>query len=314
MVKYILSLDSGGIRSTIQIYFLYHLEQDLKRVTGKSVFDTFDFYAGTSGGAIVLGSIVYSKFRTMGDILKNFYNLEIMKKIFKRSAISYIFGPCLRPKYDMTEKYHILYEDIGSKLINDTTKDVLITTYSMTKEMPLFFKSYDNKIENSKTFVVDAINASSAAPGYFPTGKYVYNNGVEYGADGALFANDPSDCAYADALKLYGQQEDIRILSIGTGVVNYPSIGAESTDWGLFQWATEGAIIDKLVDVDTSVVNYRMNQFTKALGHKYIRIQCKTDIAIDQINSMSELEKIADGLYTENRVKLFQVLFPEYTL
>lgn len=322
MVKYVLSLDSGGIRSTIQIYFLYYLEQDLKRITGKTIFETFDFFAGTSGGSIVLGAIVYSKYQSIEDILKNYFSLITMKRIFKRSLFSYLLGNFTRPKYDNTEKYQVLYENIGPKLVSDTTKDVLISTYSMTKEIPRFFKSYEKKEEitdpvqvqvlGSKTLVVDVINASSAAPGYFPTEKYEYDMQIEYGTDGAIFASDPSDCAYADALKLYGPNEDIRILSIGTGSRECPSYSKETRAWGLFQWVTKGDIINKLIDVDPKTATYRMEQFTKALGHKYVRIQGQTDIKIDDVDSMDELKLIGLTWYSENKENVFKTLFREY--
>jgi predicted acylesterase/phospholipase RssA len=292
---------------------LYHLEQDLKHLTGKTVFETFDFYAGTSGGALVLGSLVYANAKSVEEILNNYFNLATMKKIFKRSQASYLLSPLFRPKYDATEKYDTLYSAIGPKLITDTTKKVLVTSYSITAEVPRFFKSYDQKKETAKTMIVDAINASSAAPGYFPTAKFDYDSKVEYGTDGAVFANNPADCAYADALKLYGQSEDIRVLSIGTGSGEYPSFGSESMAWGVYQWATKGAIINKLVDVDSNVVNYRMEQFTKALGHKYVRIQGTVDIPLDSIQSMKELEDIAAKWYSENKDKIFETLFEEYT-
>lgn len=313
MTKYILSLESGGIRSIIQIYFLYHLENDLKKITGKSIYDTFDMYAGTSGGALVLGALVYSNFRNIEDILRNYFSETIMKNIFKKSIKSTLFGPLFMPKYNATQKHKILHKDIGSKFITDTDKNVMITAYSITEEVPRFFKSYESKNETKNTLVVDIIDASSAAPGLFPTAPFEYNSKIEYGTDGAIFASDPADCVYADALKVYGPNEDIRILSIGTGFKQYPKFGRESRKWGLYQWVVKGHIIDKLIDIDENIVYYRMQQFTKVLGHKYIKIQGNVDIPLDSISSMKQLENIALEWYNNQKNNLFNTLFPEHT-
>lgn len=312
MVKYVLSLDSGGIRSTIQVFYLYYLEQDLLKHYGKTIYEVFDFYAGTSGGAMVIGALLYTDTRTLGGVIEKFFNEVTMKEIFKRSLSSYLLGGITRPKYDTTNKTKILKENMGSKSIRDTDKDVMITAYSITSKKPRFIKSYERRKDHVDTPIVEAIDASSAAPGYFPNIKFTYRNNVEeYGTDGAIFASDPTDCAYADVLNLYGHEEDIRILSIGTGTGTdkYKSYGKESASWGLYQWVTKGSIISKLLDTDMDTTHYRMKQYSKVLGHRYVRIQGQTDIVMDDVGSMEDLKSIAKDWYLRTRDELFSGFF-----
>lgn len=300
MTKYILSLDSGGIRSIIQVYVLLYLERDLLQLTGKTVLETFDFYAGTSGGALVIAALVYSESKTMAEIADKF-NESIFKRIFKRSYTSYLFGPFLRPKYDNTEKYAVILNEVGIKTMADTDKKVLFTVYSTETGLPKIIKSYCNTKNNLR--VADIVDASAAAPGYFPS--------TSYGIDGAIFASDPTDCAYADALKEF-PNEELKILSIGTGSGEYTKLGPETKYWGLIQWATKGSIVQKLIDVNSGVVNYRMNQFTKALGHTYIRIDGITDIQLDNIKRIEDMKLIAKEWYTENRERILCEIVPDY--
>lgn len=306
MTKYILSLDSGGIRSLIQVYFLLFLEKDLIELTGKTVLETFDFFAGTSGGAMAIAALVYSNAKTMQDVIDNYFNEEVMKQIFKRSLKSRFFAPLCIPKYAATMKHEILAKEVSNKQMYETDKKVLFTLYSVTSSAPKIVKSYSKKRSMDQTFVSEIVNASSAAPGYFPSAKYAYDNKIEYGLDGALFASDPADCIYADAIRLH-PCEQIKILSIGTGQSEYTKIGSETKSWGIFQWATKGEIVNKMIDLNTSVVNYRMRQFSYALGHRYIKVQGTTDIQMDQIEKMGELKKIAQEWYTLNRDKVLKL-------
>ena len=61
-MRKILAIDGGGIRGIIPLYFLWHLEQDLKKSKNLGtlgtlgtlgIYDIFDYFGGTSVGAIL---------------------------------------------------------------------------------------------------------------------------------------------------------------------------------------------------------------------------------------------------------------------
>jgi uncharacterized protein len=132
-----------------------------------------------------------------------------------------------------------------------------MTTYS-----PYFFKSQVARADPSSDFLIrDVARATSSAQSYFPphkVDKYVFT-------DGGVFANNPSACALAEAVKLW-PNEHYFILSLGTGrsTPKFPSV----SDWGLLRWAEP--LINILLDAVVDVIDYQMD---KVLGPDFMRIQ-----------------------------------------
>jgi patatin-like phospholipase/acyl hydrolase len=176
-MKYLLSIDGGGIRGLVPLYFLLHLEKDLIKKTGKGIFDTFDMYAGTSVGAIIIGSIVYTEFKSIQDLIDTMYTKENFKKLFTKYPN--IMRTCMmRPKYSGRFKTKLLRQYLKDTTIVNTEKKVIIPVYSVLEQKTKFYKSYYvsdkdkyNK-DNSQLLLSSIIDASSAAPVYFPSTEY----------------------------------------------------------------------------------------------------------------------------------------------
>lgn len=340
---YCLSISGGGVRGIIPLYILYYLEQDLLVHHNKTIYETFDMFAGTSVGAIITGAIVYvdsehdsffydremteiknnkfsdvslepGKRKNMQDLLNNYFTDANFKNIFTKSSnISSYFG--LGPKYDGTYKTNLITSAVGSKYQKDTDKKTLFTVYSCDEQKPRFFKNYDDKKDHitrssrnssENTRISEIIDASSAAPSYFPSVKFYDSNGLHYGVDGALFANNPTACMYADALKIYGSGADIKILSIGTGDNTQKYHFSETQSWGPLQWVIKGSILDILMEVDENMVDYITSAFVDGSGHSYYRIQEPVHISLDDISKIQELKEIARKWYMKHRDNLLK--------
>lgn len=327
--KRILSIDSGAIKGLIPIFYLYFLEQDLKTFgLYDSIFDAFDMYAGTSVGSIVIGGIVYTDL-DMKDLVEQVFTKENMQTIFN-SNFFFKFLNIIRdrPLYDGKSKKELINKYIGSEtLITETkSKDVVIPVYSMDEHSPKFYKSYkmNSTIKDPAEIrmfsecdptvkIAEIINASSAAPIYFPPAIYNDQDGEHLGLDGTVMAGNPSDIIYADALKLY-PEHDIRILSIGTGLSDHKKINiSEALNYGAIQWITKGSllsIVSENHDIDAYVTQY----FTKANGHKHIRIQESiVDVKLDDTSKYEYLYDLAKKWYTETREHVFRDVF-DYTI
>ena len=79
--------------------------------------------------------------------------------------------------------------------------------------------------------------ATSAAPTYFPAESI---EGQWY-LDGAVSTNNPVLIAYAEAKKLW-PEEEIKILSIGTGYNSRRLDGRRARKWGSLAWLNAGII------------------------------------------------------------------------
>lgn len=284
---YILSLSGGGVRGTIIAQFLKRLEENMDM----SILDKFDMYGGSSIGSLIVGGIVYSNMtaKTLSD---DIFTVDNAKKIMNKSIWDYIFGRIQsKPYYNGIGKKDIINKYINDITIGNTNKKVMITSYDININKPKFFKSWD--IEDKDIKLSSIIDSSSAAPCYYPSVRI----GDRWYIDGSICANYPTDCIYSDALNIYGKDADIRILCIGTGYPKFKNIGIESEEWGLLQWLTEGDLLEISIDSTERTTNYRMNTFTKALGHKYLRVNDYIDnMSMDDTSkeNIDKLKKIGD--------------------
>ena len=55
--KLVLSLDGGGVRGLATVIFL----KELEKISGKKIFDLFDFFIGTSAGGLSAMHLVINK-------------------------------------------------------------------------------------------------------------------------------------------------------------------------------------------------------------------------------------------------------------
>lgn len=333
-MKFILSIDGGGARIVIAARFLCHLENYLKQKYNNNIYNTFDMFAGTSSGSMIVTPIAYTGIDA-DEILNNILTYSNVKSIFTKftglDGELGIFGNLgsicgFYPRYNSQKKRHLIEKysrtyDMNYICMNDTKKDCLITGYNINKSEPIFFKSYHSKLDPNKEQdkhsgnnidIETIVDISTSAPGYFSSIKFFHNDTYNYGLDGGLFAINPTDCAYADALRLYNSTEDIRILSIGLGQHIFESDNVEdSVNWGPLQWLFKGSIINRLTYASIPTVDYRMSSFTKALGHKYLRIDPVLPSGIDfelrDIENYDKMLIIGDNLWDKykDQIELF---------
>lgn len=302
MVKYILCCAGGGIRGKIISRFLQHLEENLT----KSLHDKFDMFGGTSTGSLIVASLVYEKM-TAEKINNELYSHENANKIMDKSFIDDILGVMqTKPKYTSDGLQEIIdfYMPDNPKM-SSTDKNILITGFDMDKYKPVVFKSYNCKHDER---VKDALCISTAAPSYYPTHKS--ENGI-WGIDGGVFSNDATDCVYADALKIFGKDEDIRVLSIGTGYHHPENLGERSQGYGGIEWMTDGNLLELFFSAPQIAVNYKMKTFTEALGHKYVHVNGEIDnTSMDDTSkkNLKELEKIGDDWWDKFGNQVLELL------
>jgi len=344
-IKRILSIDGGGIRGLIPLYYLALLEKDLIDRGLDSIFDSFDFFAGTSVGSLIIGSIVYTDSAGgISDLIQKYFNKENMCQIFYRSYMDKVMNLFLdRPKYNGIFKKILIKEAVGSQQLCDHSgKHVLIPTYNVSLQEAKFYKSYklpqknfdlvnhvinhandvnDGLVRSESRMslmlddddllnVADILDASSAAPCYFPSVLINSEDQDQYCIDGAIFANNPVGAAYADALQLYPTECDIRILSIGTGYSAYEKLGPETLKWGLRQWILQGSLLDIFIGINQDVSDYTTRAFSESLGHTFIRVQeSSVDVSIDDISQIDNMIIIANEWYTKTSKEVLREIF-----
>jgi patatin-like phospholipase/acyl hydrolase len=217
-MKYILSIDGGGIRGIIPALIISEIEKK----TGKQCYELFDLIAGTStGGILALGL-------TSGIPAENLVKLYSCdgKRIFNK--------PWWRKglfisKYSNRGFKTVLKENFKTDRINGVKSPVLVTAYDATDRVPVIFTRSTN------LSIVDAALATASAPCYFPPAVLRLFGRDHTFIDGGLAYNNPSLVA-RDYIKSLWPNEPTCTISIGTGLHKRAPINNDIESWGLAQW------------------------------------------------------------------------------
>ncbi len=239
----VLSIDGGGTRGIIPALILAAIEKE----AGRPIAELFDLIVGTSsGGLLALGL-------TMPDLnnpMKPAYSAEQLASMFERDA-QIVFPPTpalfktLRgvfgPKYSPRGLERVLQNYFGDARLEHALTNVLIPAYEIEERARFVFSSKD---DNTRHFLMrDVARAATAAPTYFPpvrlqSSRPPNKKGYVSLVDGGVFANNPAPLALEEALKLPigASQEDVLLLSVGTGDLQHPLTFDEARELGTLGW------------------------------------------------------------------------------
>ena len=277
--KYLLSLDGGGVRELATVTFLANLEKAL----GEPLYKKFDFFIGTSAGAITAMALSIAKMN--GDNLLELWSEETFERILDSSLWDSKLGLMqINPKYDGKGKTQVLTEYFGNLKLGDASGDLAIVSYDIEERKPLLLTSYGN----SNISAIDAGHASSAAPIYYPTARV----GNRYLIDGGIVANNPILHGYAEVKKLY-PNSNVKILSVGTGLNKRPLKGKASQKWGLIGWLMHdlfGLMLESSLDheIATEIIGKDYIRVNSPLGKVNRRLDDNNKRNLDNIRKMGE--------------------------
>ena len=277
--KYLLSLDGGGVRELATVTFLANLEKAL----GEPLYKKFDFFIGTSAGAITAMALSIAKMN--GDNLLELWSEQTFERILDSSLWDSKLGLMqINPKYDGKGKTQVLSEYFGNLKLGDASGDLAITSYDIEERKPLLLTSYGN----ANISAIDAGHASGAAPIYYPTARV----GNRYLIDGGIVANNPVLHGYAEVRKLY-PNSNVKILSVGTGLNKRPLKGKASQKWCLIGWLMHdlfGLMLESSLDheIATEIIGKDYIRVNSPLGKVNRRLDDNNQRNLDNIRKMGE--------------------------
>jgi patatin-like phospholipase/acyl hydrolase len=255
-------MDGGGVRTLASITFLKLLEEKL----GVKIHEKFDFFIGTSAGAISCLALASKNFSAID--LEKIWAPNNLKKTMQSSSWELRLGLLQsNPKYTNVGKREVLKKYFGKTILGESNKPVAVLSYDIQKRSPVLFRSYDK--EDKDISLVDVGDATSAAPIYYPTAKV----GSRYLIDGAIVANHPVLHGYVEAKKLFPDSE-IRVLSVGTGLSKRSLNGEASMKWGIVGWLMHdlfGLMVESSLDHELA---------GEIIGEHYLRVNS----AINSVN------------------------------
>jgi len=225
----ILSTVGGGVRGYASALWWDALEKKI----GVSLGSVADLTAGTSVGSIVSAGQAHGL--PMWDIanLLKAWGPHVFKGAGSRLLSRLLAGKLLasRPKHNPEFLRAALEHAFGSVSLGSLPVRSLICAYDAANAEFCAIRSWRG--EWATLSVIDALLASSAAPGYFPA----HVIGERALIDGGVAANDPSLCAVASALADGTPLADIKLIAVSAGAPPVPESADALQEWGLLEWA-----------------------------------------------------------------------------
>lgn len=301
-----LSISGGGIRGIVPLVLLREVERRLK---GYKISERCDLIAGTSTGGIIACLLnktgIDDAPRYSAAAVLRLYK-KFGKTVFHRSLLRKILtlNGLIWNKYSEKPLEKLLKEYFGSDKLDKTVTEMIIPTYQISgRPYPHFFKTKYAKqplepLENP--YIWEVARATSAANSYFK--PYKLGTAMTL-LDGGVFANNPAMCAYAEAKRLW-PDEEITVISIGTGenLIGYPF--EKIKNWGLIRWAAP--FFEQTSISADATVDYILKTFSgEKGGDKYLCLQPNVGKSCMKMDNASEenlaaLEQFAVDFIAKN--------------
>ena len=161
-----------------------------------------------------------------------------------------------------------------NKKMGQSLKPVVVTAYDLEARKPILLSSYNDP----DVTAVQAANASSAAPIYFPTASMEDGRWL---IDGGIATNNPSLLGYVEAKKLFSTN-NIKVLGIGAGLNKRKISGRNSRNWGALGWFRHDILG---IMLESSLQNEILKDL---IGDDYFRINSPIGNVNRRMDDMSE--------------------------
>ncbi|KAK9497495.1 hypothetical protein O3M35_004201 [Rhynocoris fuscipes] len=311
----ILSIDGGGMRGIAVIKMLEKIEN----LSGKKVYELFDFICGVSTGAIIACCLVPPHCMPLDKVHQLYRTMS--SKVFNQSAF---WGTSKlmwnHAYYDTAIWENLLKDYVGNSVLIDTAKysncpkiAVISTIVNHSKVAPYIFRNYGNPYNRSSEYhggfqhsMFEAIRASAAAPTIFEE----FRTGNILHQDGGIIVNNPTAVALHEAKLLWPNEHISCIVSCGTGRYDplpmtdqLRNLKEGSTSWKsmldkILESATDTESIHTLIsDILPEGVYFRLNPHLSGM------------VSMDDINDerISRLEEDTNMYCRRNEEKFVEI-------
>ncbi|CAH1126701.1 unnamed protein product [Ceutorhynchus assimilis] len=281
----ILSIDGGGIRGVLVLEMLKKLEE----LTGKRIYELFDFFCGVSTGAILTYSMGVHM-RNLDDIITRYEALS--QEIFTQSPLLGTGKLMWSHAYYNTALWEQKLKDfLGKDTLIMTSRNpkcpkicVVSAVVNQSRVSAYVFRNYSLPWRFQSEYegchdaeIWQAARASAAAPTYFE--EFRINDLIHQ--DGGILVNNPTAIAIHEAKLLWPDTPIQCVVSFGTGrsipspreLLKEKSPKSDGTSWAnkfykILDSATDTqAVHIMLSDLLPDDVYYRFNPFlTEVIG------------------------------------------------
>lgn len=266
----VLAIDGGGIRGLLPSVVLAELE----RLSGHPVHQLFDLIAGSSAGGLVACALAVPGEQqgarwTASDVTGLFEREggQIFRRTLGRS-LKTRFG-FSGPRYPDDVLNHVLHDYCGGTRLRTATTGLMICSYDVERRIPVRFTSWQAQADPGYDRALWQVARSTiAAPTYFapmrltPPGRHRPGSLI----DGGIVAHNPALLATIEGATMR-PQEQITVVSLGTGELSKRVRWEEASRWGQINWARP--MIDMFFDASSSIVQEQLHRMLGPRNHRF---------------------------------------------
>lgn len=316
MDKYcILSIDGGGLRGVVPLTILKAIETK----TNKRIHELFNFISGTSTGGLITAAIsiknpiaATTPLYSLDDVINVYVQRghEIFPERTKISNLLHGAEDLFKPKFSDIGIKNVFTDVLKNYKILDCLNDIMICSYDLNNNLPLFFKSRAARNNaNQNALLYDVCRATSAGPSYLPSYQFIYPNDAEDPnrncIDGGVYVNNPSMAALVEFSKYHHDYlpsipadtdidyNNVFVLSLGTGSYTGKVNEADTENKGEIYWAQQ--ISDIMMRGVNRATDYEMNEMMCSGNYLRLTIAIDNDIHSEMSNSSSETTQYLVG-------------------
>lgn len=208
------------------------------------------------------------------------------------------------PKYKNDELRRAATAYFGELKVSDALVDIVVTTYDIRHHRPFYVSRRLSKARADRDFLMrDVAMGTSAAPTYFapvPLGDKIV-------IDGGIVANNPAGVAYAEASQIW-PDEEILLVSIGTGTLTKPINQERAANWGRIAWGLP--LIDCVFD-GTAKATEDFFRYTQL--QRYWRLQGDLSEATESLDSVTDdgitgLRQLGENISRNREPDIFRLI------